>query len=84
MEENVIKNQLGYVLKITSNNYFGHGGGVVGRAVASHTRDPWFESRHWQESYEHCQLNGTVLQKRQNKLKKRPGEARFKKVKPSF
>ena len=26
----------------------GSGGGSVGRAVASDTRDPWFESQHWQ------------------------------------
>ena len=26
----------------------GIGGGSVGRAVASDTRDPWFESRLWQ------------------------------------
>ena len=26
----------------------GSGGGSVGRAVTSDTRDPWFESQHWQ------------------------------------
>ena len=39
----------------------GRGGGAVGRAVASDTRDPLFESRHWREYYEHCQLNSIAL-----------------------
>ena len=50
----------------------GRGGGAVGRAVASDTRDPWFESRHRQEFYEHCQLNCIV----KKKIKRKGGRER--------
>ena len=52
-------------IKITN---LGSGCGAVGRAVASDTRDPWFESSHGQNLY----VVSTAL-KRQKERKKRPG-----------
>ena len=48
----------------------------VGRAVASETRGPRFESGHRQNLLNICLLS-TVLKRRKNKRKKRPGMAHF-------
>ena len=58
----------------------GSGCGSVGRAVASSTRDPWFESRHWQnfiyqlynrkdENIEKEAGNGPSLKKEKKEIK---------------
>ena len=53
------------------------GCGAIGRAVASNTRDPWFESDIDNFSYQ--QLYNKLFWKDENKIKKRPGIAQFKK-----
>ena len=59
----------------------GSGCGSVGRAVASDTRGPRFESSHRQKFINIEQLLYTVncVMKRQKIKKKRPGMAHFKK-----
>ena len=53
----------------------GSGGGSVGRAVASDTRDPRFESQHWQNfTYHLCiEIEKPIIKE------KRPGMANLKK-----
>ena len=41
----------------------GRGCGAVGKAVASDTRDPGFESRHWQY-FEHIYLSIAIQKRR--------------------
>ena len=50
------------------SSMLGSGCGTVGRVVASDTRDPWFESQHWQKFI--CQL--FYLEKTKI-MKQRPG-----------
>ena len=64
---------------IINNNFSGSGFGSVGRAVASNTRGPQFESSHWQKFIyilNNCLLS-TVYWKDENK-EKRPGMAHLK------
>ena len=42
---------IGMSLRLVGNKLLGSGCGSVGRAVASDTRGPWFESSHGQNLY---------------------------------
>ena len=62
---------------MSHNNCYGTGcGGAVGRAVASDTRNPWFEPQHLQE----FRTLSTALKCRKDKniIEKRPEKARLK------
>ena len=62
-----------------NTNQLGSGCGAVGRAVASNTRGPGFESSHWQ-LLSNIYLLLTVCRKDENKEKKRPRMAHLKKT----
>ena len=66
-------------LPLQSITYWGSSCGAVGRAIASNTRGPGFESSHWQLLLNNYLLL-TVCRKDENKEKKRPGMAHLKKV----
>ena len=60
----------------------GSGSGSVGKAVAADTRDPQFESSHWQTFIEHLFIVNCVEKtKIKRKTKKRPRIAHIKKLK---
>ena len=60
----------------------GSGCGSVGRAVASHTKGPQFESSHWQNLYwTFVYLFAINCIEKTNINKKRPGMANFLKIK---
>ena len=58
------------VCEIQSKNasLWGSGCGSVGRAVTSDTRDPRFESRHWQ-NFINCTIEKTKIKKKRPSLK---------------
>ena len=60
---------------IIKSNYWGVGCCSIGRAVASNTRDPWFEPCHWQ-NFIHQLLN----KKDKNNKKETRNDGPFKKV----
>ena len=71
-----IPNSTTLLFDLYSKHYCGCGS--VGKAVASNSRGPWFESRHRQKINEHSLLS-TALKRRKIK-KKRPGIAPFRKL----
>ena len=56
-------------------NFWGSGWGLVGRAVASNTRGPWFESSHWQTFIYNICLLSTVL--KDENIEKEAGNSPF-------